>query len=312
MPTPTPNWGRLPPDSEAARKALASIGESDIAKLESFFETIKTSGAAPKAGGGVTEITASQARALFKVKGLFYDKGNVCYIRNGKQIAPQVVKAASQAALNQSAADIGVLATRATSGTAGVAELLTGIPDALKRSLMSSTSLAHGGIDNVPQSAWNRAEERLLELIAGRNKTDTQRGFKGIREVLELVQKGKFDNDLDTLGNVLTSFTNAARTTYENEISEATRDAGLNEVCRILAGAVNHCPDCLEIAAMGWRENDGSYPIGGDFCQNFCYCIEIFRRAGGKDVEAVTKSIESAQAKLAAKQQLDAQRMKDE
>ena len=112
--------------------------------------------------------------------------------------------------------------------------------------------------------------------------------------------RGGYDANAGALGADAVGFANGARIVYENEYREAKAEAGFDEVCRILAGAVNHCPQCLEIAARGWRPNDGSDPIGGDYCQDFCYCVEIYRRAGQASGPAVGRAIESAQEKYAA------------
>ena len=77
--------------------------------------------------------------------------------------------------------------------------------------------MAWGGLDNLPPEARERVSAAVLERIEGRAQTEKQRGFPGLRNVIEAATKGGYDGDLNALGADLTGVVNGSRIVYENE-----------------------------------------------------------------------------------------------
>lgn len=181
---------------------------------------------------------------------------------NPKPIPDATVKAAADAVVSQSRADIGVLATRLTSGELTVAELEPLMQAAIKRGIVANAALAHGGYDNLTPKILERLEPQVLaQHDYLRNRVEAI--ASNVRVSGEL--KGRDANDL-------LSYANRFRSVYENERVHSKRVIGHTIAWRILA-AVKHCGSCAEVAARGKMPIDEMPEIGTDDCGDHCMCV---------------------------------------
>ncbi len=302
--------GTLAPETAAQRRALTTVGDADIERARQFILSWTGVGHAPKPGGGVEEITAADAKKIALNIGVKFNVAKAAYTYQGALLDPSLIKAGTDVAFSNALGRIGKLVSQATSGEIDANALYSGTVQGIVDSYTATAGMAWGGLERIPDAARERIQSAALEQLEGRAQTVAQRGFPGLREIVKAATAGGYNNDVDALGSDLVRTMNGSRIVYENEYREMNLEAGREEVCRVLGGNANHCPSCLEIAAMGWRENNGEYPIGGDFCQDACYCIELFRKVGGAESPAVQKSIEYAKEKQEQWELIKAGRMK--
>src|SRR5690606_21626329 len=113
---------------------------------------------------------------------------------------------------------------------------------------------------------------------------DGKGAFPGLRKFAEDVRNRRYGDDPEDLRRGFlsrsNSYSDAGRSTFQNEQILYREEGGHDQAKRILAD-VEHCPDCIAWAALGWipiQEMYEKYPIGRSACNNYCYCSIITRK----------------------------------
>ncbi len=217
-----------------------------------------------------------------------WSKAKLFFLSKGKPVAPEMVKAAANAAMLESR---GAIASRTlelsqlaqSKGRFDAADLdawQRDVKGALKTLHGANAALARGGFDQMQPKHWDDVqrivarEHGVVERIAAR------------------AASGRYNSDLSNK-QLLTHISNTAnvgRSTYETtRLDDNTEKFEHDEFKRVL-GDSDHCttskdgtPGCIEAEAMGWCSREEFIEIGDCACHDNCNCIAISRKAGQDD-----------------------------
>jgi hypothetical protein len=198
-----------------------------------------------------------------------FNRPTLQYVRNGRPVAAQIVKAAADAASNQSRFSLFDAASKMARGEMDVPAWIVEHDRGLKVLHGVESALGRGGFDQMTPADWGKAADRVAN----------QYGYS--RAFAEEVAAGKYGKpgslDFSERGVLarVQQYANAGRCTYENAVTDNAKDRlGHTYAARVLAN-VSHCGDCEDVAARGWIEIS-SYPeIGSDQCRSNCACVTV-------------------------------------
>lgn len=193
--------------------------------------------------------------------GLQWVKRAAAWFTGKTRVKNATVKAAAEAVVAQSRADIEVLATRLQAGKIRVSEVEPLMQQAIKRGMIANAALAHGGYDNLTEAITQRIEAQVLaqhDYLHHR----VQVIASNVRATGAL--SGRDKNDL-------LSYAHAFRSIYENEHLIAQVSIGHTQARRVL-GLAQHCSSCAAVAARGWLDIESMPPLGSDLCGHNCRC----------------------------------------
>lgn len=218
------------------------------------------------------------------------------WVRGPTPFPDSVPREAAEAVVAQSQKDILLIAERISQGEA-LTTVRADFQRAISRQILAQKALARGG--------WN--ELRPSDLQSASTQAATQ--FQYLEGFLSDIASGKLTNKQIAARAV--SYADAGREVYENERTAVHAEAGYGLACRLL-GALDHCSDCVEWAALGWipiEDMEANYPIGASRCNVRCGCSIIYRRsAESPESPAAGRAIEAAKGKWADYQLVIAQR----
>jgi len=263
---------RLPAQTKEQRFEMAAFSPADIAAVSAFAASISRDGETPYGKDTVT-IPATAARLFWEANQpgavISFDRSRLEYFNRSKVVPKPLVKAASDAASKEARFRLFDVTLKMSQGKLSVPEWTVEHDRWVKVLHGSESALGRGGLLEMTQADWLRAQER----------TAYQFGFS--RAYYEDVANGRYgvpgdDFMADAALNRTRQYADAGRCTYENTVTENARDRlGHTHARRIVASGVNSCPDCIAVAARMWipiRE----YPeIGSDQCRSGCQCITI-------------------------------------
>ena len=194
-------------------------------------------------------------------------------------------KAAANALAAQSRADILLIAERVANGET-IAVIRADFRRAIVRQIVAQSALGRGGWERVDRERAGKLAATQFDYLEGFLKD----AYAGKVTPVRIAQRAAMYSDV-------------GRSTYENERLLAERDDG-KELCSRILGEQDHCPDCVEWAALGFiptEEMLDNYAIGSSICHNNCGCAYIFKRnENSPTAPAATRAIEAAQSKQQA------------
>jgi hypothetical protein len=319
-------WGKLSPETEDDRRAVAHIDESDIVRALQFVQRMRddVAGTVYDLEGEPVTVTGAQAKRYWN-GGRTWNAGEASYAGVGDVR----VKAVNEAMIQHMRGpmqyvakrtqremfpgnlhgNISTLMQRIAFGEIEVEQWYHDMQLAVKYGDMAAVALARGGWSNVTPESFQKSEERVFVQINGDGGK-----IKGLRKFAESIQKGAYGEDVLTQDAWSRAglYSNPPRQVYENEHVLARSEVGQSESCRILADATP-CRDCINWAALGFISTDtmlSQYPIGASVCRYGCHCRIVTRRPGGATAPRVQKAIEAAQQKAADVELAKAGRLK--
>lgn len=264
---------RLPAQTRADRQALAIISPADIAQMEAFVASMKANGVAPD-GKQTRKIPGGIARQLWTAgtrgSRFSWNRQTLQFTQQGQAVNRQVVKAAADAVASESRFRMFDIASKLARGQLGVVEWGIERDRAIKLLHGAESALARGGFGEMTAADWTRASERIANQY-GYSRAFSEDVAKGLygKPGQQVFQEAR-------LLQRVSQYANAGRVTYENTLTENSRDRlGHTHARRVRASGVDSCPDCIEIADNGWYPIDDYLEIGGDACRMNCSCISV-------------------------------------
>ena len=152
-------------------------------------------------------------------------------------------------------------------GNVSLADWQSGMMDAIKLEHTAAAAAARGGWAQMSQADWG-ATGRLI-----RTQYEYLQNFAEQIANGEQLLNGTCLVRADLYGQAGRGTYEEIRRRYERTMNGAT------EECRVL-GYADHCPGCLEQAALKWQPIGTLDPIGAEECVTNCYCTFIYRRLG--------------------------------
>lgn len=168
---------------------------------------------------------------------------------------------------------------------AGYAEI-----DALSKRLVSGA---------ITPDKWALEMERIIEAVNRAGAAAAQGGWAQLTGADAAFVQARIDRQLEFLrgflddikggkqklnGNLLRRarmYGDAGRGAYEDMRGRLHGQSGYDEERRVL-GIADHCPDCVDYAAMGWRPIGSLPPIGDSVCRTNCHCGFEYRNKAGE------------------------------
>lgn len=217
-------------------------------------------------------LTTSRLTPQFR-----YDTGaNRFRAGNGKFVARETVKAASESIGAQAARNIESDSQRFYNGEISHADWDAAMRGHIRDLHVSQAALASGGWDAMTPRDWGRSGAAVREQYAYLNGMG------------ERIQSGYYGADLSRNGFMAhaKSYGKAGRQTFERvQGLNALEDLGHGEVSNVLADRVEeHCNgprNCIAMSALGWVKADHPdwlWP-GERICGGGCQCRAATRKS---------------------------------
>lgn len=206
-----------------------------------------------------------------------WDAAKLAYKLNGAVLNKNVVLGAADSVIVELQARISRLADQLREGAITVDEWYQQMQVYTKMLSGAETALARGGWDQMRQKDWDRAGEIALEQWEGKPGK-----FPGLRKFSEDIVDGRYGEGIlsDAFANRANMYADIGHALYVNARMENHIEQKYVLASREL-GAADHCPDCVEWAALGKipiEEMQENYPMGASVCGSFCRCDIFFYR----------------------------------
>lgn len=268
---------KLPPSTQATRRALATFDAASIAETETFVASLKTTGKALN-GGSVAPVAPSVAKQLWAAgrngSAFAWNRAQMTFTRGNAIVPRAAAKAAANAVVGEVRAKIADAALRLQQGTLDVAAWAAEHDRYVKILNGANSALARGGFDEMTPRAWESASQKVAK----------QFGYS--RAFAEDVASGRYGKPGKDLSQGVLSralqYGDSGRATYENTLTEVHVENGFGFAKRI-KGDVDNCPDCIEWARDVWTPIDEIEEIGSSVCRGNCHCVIIFSRTGDSE-----------------------------
>ncbi len=193
--------------------------------------------------------------------------GRYINLSTGKFISSTEVRDALEVVMDASAIRMNNITQQLVDGSVSLAEWQSGMAEQIKLAHTASAASARGGWAQMSQSDWGAAGRMI------RTQYDYLQGFA------EDVASGKQALNGQALMRA-DLYADAPRGTFEEMRRRyETMQNGMEEEQRVL-GAADHCPGCLEQAALGWQPVGTLDPIGDEECLTRCHCKFRYRKVG--------------------------------
>lgn len=199
-----------------------------------------------------------------------WSRALLSYLRNGRPVARDVAKDAANTIVANSQFQIQNATLKLQQGAIDLNEWTATMRSAIMNQEIAAEALARGGFNQVRPSDYARTSLRV------------EKAFEFQRGMQERIVAGYYGPTLEANGmlNHASQYAGSARASYENVLLRVNQESGMTEAKRE-KGAVDHCPDCVEWAALGWmpiEEMEENYYIGASVCgAGRCHCIIIYR-----------------------------------
>lgn len=194
-----------------------------------------------------------------------YNKKSRRYIDNasGRFINAPAVRQAVDAVIDAETAKIRSVAQQLVDGSINLAEWQLQTSAIIKSLHVAMGLAANGGLKNTSDSS--------LGYIASQIKEQ----YKYLRDFAKQIKTG--DQALNgSLVARAALYTQAARGTFEDNMRQGAKDAGMQSERRML-GPADHCAGCLGQAAQGWQPIGSLLAIGDTPCGGNCRCSFSFK-----------------------------------
>lgn len=184
-------------------------------------------------------------------------------VTTGRIVSNAQVRAALDQVVLQANARVARVTDELIRGKVSLAEWQMEMARQLKLYHTASAALANGGWAQMTPSDWGRvgAELRTQYQYLQRMAWDIQSGR------LPLTRRAILRSQL---------YTEAMRGTFESERRRRALRKGAREERRVL-GVADHCGDCVEYEARGWRPINTLPKIGDSICGARCHCSFEYR-----------------------------------
>ncbi len=185
----------------------------------------------------------------------------------GKFVKASVVTEFTTQSLRASGDVAGGLVASARDGDLGAREFRTAMRAEIKGEYIRQYIAGRGGLAQMGKSDWSSLGGMLREQY---------KYLEGL--VSDLKSEDIHDNSLAMRARM---YTNSAREGYERGRRRAIDEAGTFTEERWELGPGENCPDCQNLAALGWVAIGelGTYPAKGDtVCLSNCTCRINYRR----------------------------------
>ncbi len=178
--------------------------------------------------------------------------------RDGTFVPNDRIRRAVERQIDRSGKVIANLSQQLQAGEIDLREWRLGMQRELKTLHVANAAAAKGGWAQMAPADYGRAGQRLKVQYEYLNRFASE------------VQYGK--QPLDGRFSLRSQmYAQAGRNTYSETERADKGQRGYAWERRVL-GAADHCPGCMEQAAMGWRPLGTLDPIGAEQCKTNCHC----------------------------------------
>jgi hypothetical protein len=211
-------------------------------------------------------------RDLLRQRGYWFDKATGDYVSrwNGRHVSQKYVLAHLERYEAAVKSNLDKMTDRFIAGRMTLPDWQRAVAGELRDAWRINTILGKGGYANMTQADWGRMGARLREEYRALNKFAMD------------IKDGKL-SDAQVRYRV-SQYAKGPLVAYRDGQEAAKKDASY-DLSRRYLGPAEHCEDCIEYAAMGWRPIGELPPPGvGSRCGHSCMCSEEF----GKSAEVFT------------------------
>lgn len=184
---------------------------------------------------------------------------------NGRFVAASTVRRVIDDALKKADRTVRSLSENLRDGKITLAEWQTGMRDAIRTRHVYGAAAGRGGWEQMTQSDWGKVGHTLKGQYEYLNKFARQ-----IEDGTQPLD-GRFIRRSEM-------YIETARKTYEETRKGAATDEGFDEARRILTPGEDHCPECPDLARLGWVPIDEVVQIGDTVCMMYCKCEIEYRK----------------------------------
>lgn len=213
--------------------------------------------------------TASPAAATLAATGVYvFDPDTFAFVApNGKLVAPDVLKAASEMMVREAQFRFAQDALDLQDGRISRAEWLVRFERQIKVAWAANGALGYGG--------WEAFEAGGIEKLRPALEFQLERAAAFAKDIAD----GRYGASVEMPGfrNRVMQYANQGRVVHEQASLERCKAEGALEA-RLVRAAVDSCQDCIDGEAQGWVPIDEVFQPGSGACRGNCHCITIKRR----------------------------------
>lgn len=193
--------------------------------------------------------------------------GRYISLKTGRFVPFSAVRDQLESVIDQSAIRMNAVTQQLIDKQISIVEWQSTMMEQIKLSHTAAAAASRGGWAQMSQSDWG-ATGRMI-----RDQYDYLRNFADQIANGEQALDGRALIRADLYGDAARGTFEQMRRRYEQQQN------GMEEEIRIL-GEADHCPGCLDQAALGWQPIGTLDPIGAEECITRCHCTFKYRRIG--------------------------------
>lgn len=193
--------------------------------------------------------------------------GRYIDLSTGRFVPFSDVRDALESVIDVAAERMNSVTQQLIAGDVSLAEWQGVMMEQIKVSHVAAAASSRGGWAQMSQADWGAAGRMI------RDQYDYLRNFANEIASGKQALDGRALVRADLYGDAARGTFEQMRRRYEQQQN------GMEEERRVL-GEADHCPGCLDQAALGWQPIGELDPIGAEECITRCHCTFFYRRMG--------------------------------
>ena len=191
--------------------------------------------------------------------------GRYIDLSTGRFVSSSVVRDELELAMQSSKDSMKLISQQLIDGNLSLPEWQLQMMDNIKLAHLNAAMSANGGWAQMSQSDWGFTGAKIKEQ------------YKFLNNYANQIYTGEqsLNGQILVRSNM---YGDAARSTFEAmRLRYQLFENNMTEERRVL-GQADHCPGCLEQAALGWQPIGELDEIGEEECLTNCHCTKQYRR----------------------------------